>query len=304
MHGFLNIHKPACMTSRGVVDAVVALARTRRVGHAGTLDPLATGVLVVCVGDATRLVSQVQDQRKAYRAEFLLGQTSDTDDVSGQVVMQPVAAPPPRSAIAARLPQFLGQIMQVPPQYSAVHVGGRRAHHLARGGATVALPPRTVEIDRLEITGYDYPRLELEIECGSGTYVRALGRDLGECLGCGAVMSRLVRSRIGPFGLETAVHLAELTRESLPGQLLPLAAAVAHLPARCCSDDELRLVFTGRPVPRTPGAAAGQTEPAAPVPGLFALLTPQHELAALARYAAETGLLHPKLVFGGPPAAP
>lgn len=291
MVGLLNIHKPSGMTSRRVVDIVARLAGTKRVGHAGTLDPLAEGVLVVCLGWATRLVSFVQERRKIYRARFLLGQRSDTDDVTGEVVAVVDAQPPDRPTVEAALCEFRGQIMQVPPQFSAVHVAGRRAHTLARSGKAVQLEARPVEVHRLDLIKYDFPNLELEIECGSGTYIRSIGRDLGTVLGCGAVMCSLVRSAIGEFRLDSAVRANDLVSHSIAAFLLPPLAAVAHLPRWSITSADLDLLLRGLPL----SAPSPKDWP----PGsLVSLVNNQDKLQSLAEYDAESGLLRPRQVFG------
>jgi tRNA pseudouridine55 synthase len=230
IQGLLNINKPPGATSRDAVNIVQRLVRPAKAGHAGTLDPLATGVLVICVGAATRLIEHVQRLPKTYLGTFLLGRESDTEDIEGRVVE---LADPPRptleqlSAAAAR---FTGETMQRPPAYSALKVAGRRAYELARKGKPVDLKPRPIKVFRLEIKSYCYPRMELEIECGGGTYVRSLGRDLAESLGTAAVMSALTRTAIGDFRLQNAVDPASLSAEDLPSRLLPLLRAVEDLP--------------------------------------------------------------------------
>lgn len=281
------------MTSRAVVDRVVRIAGTGRVGHAGTLDPLATGVLIVCVGWTTRLVPCIQSLRKHYRAEFRLGWTSDTDDVTGTVVEVENAIPPDRSVVVAALPAFVGCIRQVPPSHSAVHVGGRRAYQLARSGQTVEIEPRDVEVDRLELVEYDYPRLVLDIECGSGTYVRAIGRDLGERLGCGAAMSGLERRAIGGFEIAQVIALEDLSRDSLATQLLPPLSAVQHLPQIDCPADLLTDLRQGKPLP-------GPPRPAKVAGGLTAIVDPEGHLAALAEFDEERRVFRPRQVFPVP----
>ena len=210
-NGFLNIFKPRGLSSRAVVDQVQRLLRERgltrgtlpKLGHAGTLDPLATGVLVVCAGSATRLIDLVHSRPKAYRGSFLFGQRSDTDDVTGQMIAGDVerAATITRAELEAALVAFQGRIEQVPPDYSAVRVAGQRAYKLAREGTAVELRAKTIEVHRIDIVRFEPPELTLDIECGSGTYIRSIGRDLGELFGCGAVMSALCRTRVGPFEL-------------------------------------------------------------------------------------------------------
>lgn len=249
--GVLNVNKPVGCTSREVVDHVVRLTKSARVGHAGTLDPLATGVLVICVGKATRLIQYIQRMRKRYRATFLLGQRSDTDDITGHVVDIPGAVAPTRLMIDQALARFVGEIEQQPPAYSAVKVTGRRAYQLARAGQRFQLATRRVEIHRLAVVRYHYPVLELEIECGSGTYVRSLGRDLAATLGTASVLSQLERTSIGHFCVADAVALENLVAETLPRHLQPALAAVADLPRVELSTPELTEIRHGRPIPIT-----------------------------------------------------
>jgi len=230
LFGFLNIDKPGGVTSRDVVNRVQRLVRPHKVGHAGTLDPLATGVLVVAVGPATRLIEYVQRLPKTYLATFLLGRSSDTEDIAGEVVELPGAAVPTETQLRAALPQFLGTIQQRPPAFSALKVAGQRAYDLARRGDAVELLPRPVEIYDLEILRYAYPELQLLIRCGSGTYVRSLGRDLAESLGTAAVMSALRRLVIGPFTAETAIAADSLSASSIEHQLLSPLMALGEMP--------------------------------------------------------------------------
>jgi tRNA pseudouridine55 synthase len=250
MHGLLNLHKPAGVTSRDVVNQIQRLVTPAKVGHAGTLDPIATGVLVVCIGAATRLTEYVQRLPKSYLATFLLGRVSDTDDVEGSITE---IADPPRPTldeITAALPRFIGNIQQRPPAYSAIKVQGRRAYELARHGEMPSLAERPVVVHSLRIAGYKYPDLALAIECGSGTYVRSLGRDLAESLGTGAVMNRLVRTAIGSFGIETAVDPNSLDAKSLLDILLPIESALQSLPAIQLTEEEVFRVRRGQFVSR------------------------------------------------------
>jgi len=246
--GVLNLHKPADWTSRDVVNYVERRVKKLKVGHAGTLDPLATGVLVVAVGSMTRLVSYLQQHRKTYRAEFLIGKQSNTDDVAGEVVDLPNPVVPTLAQIQAVLPQFTGEIEQVPPLYSAVHINGQRAYHLARKGTDFEVPARKVTIHRLTALEYHYPRLRLEMECGSGTYVRSVGRDLGKLLGTAAVMQSLERTAIGPYTLENATPVQELTKENWQTFLTPQHLAVSHLPRLILEAEPLWRLARGQPV--------------------------------------------------------
>ena len=231
MIGLLNICKPHDVTSRDVVNRVQALVRPHKAGHAGTLDPLATGVLVVCVGAATRLIECVQSLRKRYVATFLLGQQSATEDVEAPVTKLVDPPVPSCDDVAARLPHFCGEILQRPPIYSALKVQGRRAYTLARRGQAVELQPRPITVHRLEIMRYAYPELTLAVECGSGTYVRSLGRDIATALGTAAVMSALERTAIGNFTIAEACPFEQLTAQTLETYLLPPIRAVDHLPS-------------------------------------------------------------------------
>jgi tRNA pseudouridine55 synthase len=290
MFGLLNINKPQGLSSRKVVDHVQRLVRPAKAGHAGTLDPLATGVLVVCVGPATRLISCVQEQRKVYRGQFRFGCTSDTDDITGQVAQRTDVTEISREEIESALPRFLGEIQQVPPQFSAVHVDGKRAYELARAGQTVEIAPKTVHVHRIEILSYAWPELELEIECGSGTYIRSIGRDLGESLGSGAIMTELVRVRIGPFGLSEALKLEDLDAERLRNSLLNPRLAVADLPMyRADAADCHRLKQGQRIAVRdSEFQTAGER---------VAILTESESLAAIAEWNENAQELIPRQVF-------
>ena len=210
--GVINAFKPEGVSSRFVVDRIGQQLRQLtggpvRCGHAGTLDPLATGVLIVASGRATRLIRFLQQQRKTYRAEITLGCESDTDDRTGQVTTRQVVSPPGRQEIESVLEGFSGTIQQRPPAWSALKVSGRRAYQLAREGQIVDLQERPVEIHRLVIQRCEFPQLELEIECGSGTYIRSIARDLGEQLGCGGMLNALQRTAIGPWRVEDAITI-------------------------------------------------------------------------------------------------
>ena len=204
--------------------------RPAKVGHAGTLDPLATGLLVVCLGHATRLIKYVQQLPKEYRATFLLGRTSPSDDTETEVTELISPTTPTLLQIEAAASQFVGRIDQVPPEYSAVKIHGARAYQLARRGEQFTITPREVQIHQIQILAYQYPRLELLIQCGSGTYVRSIGRDLAEHLGTGAVMSALTRTRIGRFDLQNALLVTEISLDQIVDRLQPAAMAVKHLP--------------------------------------------------------------------------
>ena len=253
-HGVLNVNKPSGVTSRDVVNVVQRRLRPAKVGHAGTLDPLACGVLVVCVGQATRLIRLVQQLPKVYLGEFQLGAMSDTDDSEGEV--RKIDAPlPTREQIATCLPNFVGDVMQQPPAYSAIRVQGKRAYDLARDGEDVQLQPRPVRIDSLEMVDWAPPKLTLHIVCGSGVYIRSIGRDLGQQLGCGAIMTGLERSAIGSLERSGGVALERLESADSPEELaqflLPVRAAADHLPTLVFDESRLTSLGHGQKVPLT-----------------------------------------------------
>ncbi len=227
MNGLLVIDKPGGMTSRDAVNRIQKwFPRRTRIGHTGTLDPLATGVLVLCIGPATRLAEYVQAMGKSYAARFRLGAVSTTDDADGEVSERCVE-PVPAGGLHAALASFVGTIEQVPPAYSALKIDGGRAHLLARKGAEVRLAARPVRIAAIRVQRYEWPFLELEIDCGKGTYIRSIARDLGIALGCGGLVQTLRRTRIGPFTVERAMSL---DADPAKLELLPPHMAVEALP--------------------------------------------------------------------------
>ncbi|HEX7449667.1 MAG TPA: tRNA pseudouridine(55) synthase TruB [Pirellulales bacterium] len=248
--GLINVHKPPGMTSREAVDCVKRWVRPAKVGHAGTLDPLASGVLVVAIGAATRLIEYVQAMPKRYTGTFLLGRESDTEDIEGVVQMLHDPPRPNLDEVRRAAAGLTGPIEQRPPAFSALKVKGRRAYDLARAGEAVELAPRPVTIYRLDVKRFEYPELTLDIECSSGTYVRSLGRDLAAAIGTAAVMSALVRTAIGSFRLEDACRPGQLDGETVRHQLLPALRAVGALPPIELSDEQISRVGHGLPIPR------------------------------------------------------
>jgi len=256
--GVLNLNKPPGMTSRRVVDILGRLVGKAKLGHAGTLDPLAEGVLVVCVGAATRLIEYVQRTPKCYTGKFLLGRTSPTDDVDGQVSELEGPPIPTLEAIIRASERLKGRIRQRPPAYSAIKVGGRRAYELARRGEPVQLKPRLVTVERLDVLAYDYPELTLEVRCGAGTYVRSLGRDLAESLDTAAVMSALVRTAVGGFHIAESADPGQLDAQNWRDHLLSPLRAVESLPRVELSAEEAVLVRHGRTIWRETAHPQGQ----------------------------------------------
>jgi tRNA pseudouridine55 synthase len=287
--GLLNLNKPGGMTSRDVVNRVTKHLRKVKVGHAGTLDPLASGVLVVCVGPATRLIEYVQDAQKTYRTVIRLGATSNTLDADGQIIENPDAPIPTRSQIEQVLPTQVGTILQLPPQFSALKVEGKRAYDLAREGQVIELAPRPVRVDRIGLLSYEWPRLELEIDCGGGTYIRSIARDIGEALGCGGLVEVLIRTRIGQFRIEDAVDPLQLTDTStVLGHLLPPLTALTHLPHLNLDANQQAAILRGMAIPAT-GLPAGDV----------ALISTDGDLIAIAEMDPTTDRLSPRRVLAG-----
>ncbi len=219
MDGILNINKPTGMTSHDVVGKVRKLLSQRRVGHAGTLDPAASGVLPVCVGQATRVAEYLSESGKAYRATLVFGIVTDTYDAEGAVVQETDASALTRQQIEAMLPSFLGSQMQVPPRYSAIKLAGQPAYKRARAGEEIMLDARPITISRLEIVDWQPPALTLDIECSKGTYIRSLAYDLGKRSGYGAFLRNLVRTRSGPFVLSESITLEQVAEAVERGEV-------------------------------------------------------------------------------------
>ena len=238
--GLLLVDKPAGITSHDVVDRVRRAIGIRRIGHAGTLDPMATGLLVLGVGRATRLLRFLGDLEKEYEGTARLGETTDTLDADGTVTG---SAPVRLDEVAVRdaMAAFVGDLLQRPPAYSAVKVGGRRLYAAARKGENIEAEPRPIRVDAFELLGFDGRDARFRVVCSSGTYVRVLVADLGEKLGCGAHLARLVRTRIGPFDVR------EARTPDDPGRPISLERAVSHLPRRVVDhEDEARAASHGR----------------------------------------------------------
>ena len=212
--GYLLVNKPSGPTSHDVVQELRTISEISEIGHAGTLDPLAEGLLIILVGSFTKKSKEFTQLPKEYQTTLRLGLESDSHDIAGQVDFKKEYAIPSREEIESALEKFRGKIKQVPPQFSAVKKGGRKAYQEARAGREMELAPREVFITKLETVWYKFPLLTLYLVCSSGTYVRALARDLGKILGTGAVVVSLRRLAIGPYRLTAAVDLAEISSEN------------------------------------------------------------------------------------------
>lgn len=253
LNGFLNVHKPVGITSHDVVARLRRMTRTAgidKVGHAGTLDPLASGVLVVCVGSATRLSDYVMHTTKRYQAHVVLGTRTDTYDAEGRITAQTSADHITQADVEALLPRFTGQIAQVPPAYSALKQGGKKLYELARAGEEVTLQPRPVTIERLQVLSWQAGAFVLDVVCGAGTYIRSLAHDMGDALGVGAHLGGLVRVASGAFTLERAVTLDDLLAQDDAWQahLIAPSEALAHYPQVHLSAQDVQDIRHGRTI--------------------------------------------------------
>ncbi|MGH2739706.1 MAG: tRNA pseudouridine(55) synthase TruB [Actinomycetota bacterium] len=241
MDGLLLIDKPRGITSHDAIDAVRRALGVRKVGHAGTLDPMASGLLLVGVGKATRLLRFLGDLDKEYEGTGRLGEETDTLDADGVVTLRS-QVDVSEEKLRAAMSRFVGAIRQRPPAYSAVKVGGRKLYRAARGGEVIEAPERSVRVEAFDLHALRAPDFDFRIVCSSGTYVRVLVADLGTTLGCGAHLTGLVRTRIGPFAV------ADATPPNEPGEPLPPERAVAHLPRVDVDEDEAEAAGHGRPL--------------------------------------------------------
>lgn len=247
--GILLIGKPAGMTSHDVVAIMRRVIGIRRVGHAGTLDPLATGLLVICVGPATRLAEYLTHHPKSYRAQVHLGRTTDTYDSEGRILSDYAGPLPSRDVIENALQRFLGDSLQSPPAFSAIKMGGEPLYKKARRGEKVTPAPRAITISRLALITWEPPRCTLEIDCSAGTYIRSLAHDLGVTLGCGAYLAALRRLRSGPFVIAQAQSLeAMMVGEAWREHLLPIDAGLEDMGAFILEPAEVIAVQNGRPI--------------------------------------------------------
>jgi tRNA pseudouridine55 synthase len=290
--GIIVLDKPIGPTSRELVNRVAALLPRVKVGHAGTLDPLASGVLIICVGVATRLTEIIQDLGKSYKTVIRLGARSDTDDALGSIVAEESPRVPTLHEVREALARLVGKVVQRPPEYSAVKIKGRRAYDLARSGESVEIPPRFVQIDRIEAIAYSWPLLEIEIDCSKGTYVRAIARDLGEALGCGGLVAALERTRIGPFTREQAIDPRALSWENIAAVIRPPREAVAHLETVRIDADQVEAVTHGRAIAMPEDMSPGETRGP-----LVALLDERSRLVGVAELEVEQRRLQPRRVL-------
>jgi tRNA pseudouridine55 synthase len=297
--GILSVHKPAGPTSFDVIRAVRCGTGVRKVGHAGTLDPAASGVLLVLLGQAVRISEYVMDLPKTYRATVRLGVVTDSYDAEGAPTLLTESVDVSREEIARGLEAFVGEIEQTPPAFSAVKVGGQRSYELARKGAAVALAARRARIYAIRLLAFEPPEVEIEVECGKGTYIRSLAHDLGQSLGCGGHLASLMRTRVGPFPVESSVSAGELegafASEEWRELVRPMDCGLTHLRAIALHIEDEKDLRHGQAVKideeRLAGVAVEDGRP-------YRAYGEDGGLVAILRYDAAAGVWRPRKVFG------
>lgn len=257
MYGILNLNKPIGPTSRECVNRVGRIVPGIKLAHAGTLDPLASGVLVLLVGPAVRLMEEVHTFEKEYVGTFRLGQSSPSGDLETEVTDSPIPDGLVAQRILDALPSFLGSIEQRPPVYSAVRVDGKRAHAQARRGVAVDVPMRSITIHALELLDFAFPEFTLRVSCSTGTYMRSLGVDIARSLGTEAVMTRLQRTRVGPFSIDNSVSLETIESPEWDHRVLPATLGAHNMPQWCVDDSVMRRILDGQRLPFSDIAGTG-----------------------------------------------
>lgn len=291
INGFLNIDKPPGKTSANVVSLVRRWSGQRHIGHAGTLDPMATGVLPVCLGQATRLASFITESHKTYRAEIELGISTDTYDTEGSITGRSDPSSVTREQVEQLIPSFSGIILQQPPMYSALKHKGKRLYRLARAGIEVQRPERKVEVYRLQLIDWRPSCFAIEVECGRGTYIRSLAHDMGRALGCGAHLKGLTRTSCGPFDIADSLSLDQVEDSfrngGLQDLLRPMDTVLQHLTAVTVSEADERSIGNGRAI------ALGNDRDESRCRSYSA----DGRLLAILRFLPEQGLWQPEKVF-------
>lgn len=292
LDGIINIQKEKGYTSHDVVARLRRILGQKKIGHTGTLDPDATGVLPVCLGKATKLCDFLTDKEKTYQTVVLLGTVTDTQDISGKILEQhPVSVN--EEEIRQCIQGFQGDIMQIPPMYSACKIHGKRLYQLAREGVEVERPPRPVCIHEIRVWEIQLPKVRMEVTCSKGTYIRTLCHDIGQRLGCGACMEELVRTRSGSFGIGQSLTLAqvELLKEegNLEECLVPIENMLGHYPRLDCTPEEDRLLDNGNPL--------GTREEGPLMEGSFRVYDSQGVFKAIYRHKEGTGKYYPVKMF-------
>jgi tRNA pseudouridine55 synthase len=292
-NGILNVNKPSGCTSFSIVALVRRLTGEKRVGHAGTLDPAATGVLPVCLGQATRITEYLHDCTKEYVALIEFGTTTDTFDREGKVTCSKDTAMVTLQLIEKSLMSFQGTIQQVPPAYSALKINGRQSYELAREGIPVSHQPRKVRIDLIEILGFERPSLKIKIRCSKGTYIRSLANDLGEMLGCGAYLKDLVRTAYGPFTLDCSLSVddvrAALAEGNLDRLVYPVDYPLQQWDSQVVTDEASIEIVQGRDIPFDNVDTTTNQH--------LRVYSPERKFLAIMKFVPETLLWHPEKVF-------
>ncbi len=293
LHGIVVIDKPAGPTSFGIVAQVRVVERVKKVGHLGTLDPFATGVLPLLLQEATKLAPFLADLPKTYQATMCLGVSTDTQDATGTVTGRAASLPPPAD-VAAALTALVGDHWQTPPMYSAVQVQGRRLYHYARQGLSVTVPPRRIRILSLQVDSIALPLATFTVTCSKGTYIRTLAADVGRSLGCGAHLQALRRLAVGPFTLEQAVPWPPAGAEpvDLLAQIIPLVACLPHLPTVAVDPETAAKLRQGQAVAVSPSVSAA---------GDLVKIVCRQDLVAVATWTSDGSRLQPVRVFHAGP---
>ena len=294
--GIINLNKPQGKTSFQMVSFIKRLSKESRIGHAGTLDPLATGVLPICLGQATRLVEFLQDGRKVYQAEIEFGVTTDTYDCTGNILNKNDWSSLTHARIDDALGQLHGSVHQLPPPFSAVKHKGKPLYRWARAGLKVPRKIRTVELFHIAILAFEPPILQLRIECSKGTYIRSFAHDLGQLVGCGAYLNNLIRLQNGPFSVEESVDLIEVEKAFRQGKyrevVQSMDIAVLHLPSIKVNSDIEEAITNGRSMVLSDFDRGSMNWCRA--------YSSDGRLIALLRYDEVQGMWHPKKVLTGP----
>ncbi len=297
MNGILNINKPWGKTSFSIVAMVKRLSGERRVGHAGTLDPTATGVLPVCLGQGTRIIEFLVDATKAYQAQIELGVTTDTYDASGKITQKQDPSRISQSQLESALTSFCGLTQQTPPMYSAVKYQGKRLYQLARAGIKVERESRPTKIYHLQLIDWQPPIFTIEVVCGKGTYIRSLAHDLGQTLGCGANLKNLIRLRCGAFNIRDAVSMPQLEDAFRYGYwrhlIYPIDTVLLHWTAMVVSDNTERVIRNGSPLvlENSDSSAPSSSE------NHCRAYNPDGRFLGVLRFNPERGQWQPKKVF-------
>ncbi len=297
IHGIINVYKEAGYTSFDVVAKLRGILKQKKIGHTGTLDPAAEGVLPVCLGNGTKLCELLTDKTKEYEAVLLLGKTTDTQDTTGTVLSEsPVNCT--EEEVRTAIMDFVGVYEQIPPMYSALKVEGKRLYELARAGKTVERKGRRVEIHEIRICSVELPRVTYRVKCGKGTYIRTLCRDIGEKLGCGGCMEHLLRTRSGSYGIEDALTLREIEEARDQGRLesivQPLESAFDY-PKLTVRPEGKKKIDNGNPMGAELFCETGQSAPSSGQ--RYWVYDAEGALAAIYRYHAQEGLFMPDKMF-------